>query len=111
MYRHSKATVATFDYIQDIFRAVVMKKKPFFILWDFNDNFHVNNNKINKIVKDNNFTQMINKPTRVTPTSSTLLDLAITDKPDAIHTCDVLQEIADHDLNNITVDVSQRGIL
>ncbi len=51
---------------------------------------------------------MIDKPTRVTPTSSTLLDLAITNKPDAIHTYDVvLQEIADHDLIIITVDVSK----
>ncbi len=54
---------------------------------------------------------MINKPTRITPTSSTLLDLAITNKPDAIHTCDVvLQEIVDHDLISITIDVSKPKI-
>ncbi len=51
---------------------------------------------------------MIDKPTRVTPTASTLLDLAITNKPDAIHTCDVvLQVISDHDLNSIIVGLSK----
>ena len=108
MYRHPKAIVTTFDYIQDIFRAVIVKNKPFFILGDFNDDLLANNNKMTKIIKNNNLTQIINKPTRVTPTSSTLLDLTITNKPDAIHTCDVvLQEIDDHDLISITVDVSK----
>lgn len=108
IYRHPKAPVATFDYIQDTFRVVSLKNKALFILGDFNDNVLANDNKIVKIIKNNKLTQIIDKPTRVTPTSSTLLDLAITNKPDAIRTCDVvLQDIADHDLISMTVDVSK----
>ncbi len=85
-----------------------MKNKALFILGDFNDNLLANDNKMNKIIKKNNLKQITDKPTRVTYTSSTLLDLAITNKPDAIHTYDVvLQEIADKDLISITVDVSK----
>ncbi len=87
IYRHPKAPVATFDYIQEIFRVVSLKNKALFILGDFNDNVLANDNKIIKIIKNNKLTQIIDKPTRVTPTSSTLLDLAITNKPDAIRAC------------------------
>ena len=53
-------------------------------------------------------TQIISKPTRVTPTSSTLLDLVITNKPDTICSWDVIpHEIADHDLISVAIDVSK----
>ncbi len=85
-----------------------MKNKALFILGDFNDNVLTKDNKIVKIIKNNKLTQIIDKPTRVTPTSSTLLDLTITNKPGAIRTSDVvLQDIADHVLISITVDVSK----
>ncbi len=108
IYCHPKAPVATFEYIQDVFRTTSMKNKALFILGYFNDNLLGDDNKMTKIIRNNKLTQIIDKPTRVTPTSSTLLDLAITNKPDAIHTCNVvLQEIADHDLISITVNVSK----
>ena len=108
MYRHPKATVAALDCIQDILRIICMKNKALFILGDLNNNVLAKDNKISKIIENNNLTQMVDKPTRVTPTSSTLLDLVITNKPDVIHSCDVVpQEIADHDLISITVDISK----
>ncbi len=61
MYRHPKATVATFDCIQDISRAVIVKSKSLFILGDFNDNLLVIDNKVTKIIKNNDLTQMIDK--------------------------------------------------
>ncbi len=106
IYCHPKATVATFDFIEDIFRAVIVRNKPLFLLGDFNDNLLANDFKIIEIIKYNNLTKMINKSTKVTPASLTLLDLAITNKPDAKHACDVVvQEIADHDFISITIDV------
>ena len=63
IYRHPKAPVATFDYIQEIFRVVSLKNKALFILGDFNDNVLANDNKIIKIIKNNKFTQIIDKPT------------------------------------------------
>lgn len=49
---------------------------------------------------------MIDKPTRTTSTSATLLDLIITNKPDAILSQDVVpQVIADHDLVSAVLNV------
>ncbi len=51
-------------------------------------------------------TQIINKPTRITSTSATLLDLVITNKPDVILSQDVVpQVIADHDLVYVVLNV------
>ncbi len=51
---------------------------------------------------------MINKSTRVTPISATLLDVAITNENDIIVTHDVvLQVIADHDLISVTINVTK----
>ena len=106
MYRHPKASATTFEYIQDVFKLISMKNKTFFILDDFNESLLVGNSKISKIIKTNKPIQVIDKPTRVTPTSSTLLNLIITNKPDTIYSCDVVpQEVADHDLISIAVDI------
>ena len=84
-----------------------MKNKALFILGDFIDNV-LAKDKISKIIENNKLTQMVDKPTGVTPTSSTLLYFVITNKPDIIHSCDVVQqEIPDHDLISITVDISK----
>ena len=106
MYRHPKASVTTFEYIQDVLRLIIMKNKTFFVLGDFNDNLLVSDSKVSKVINSNKLTQIIDKPTRVTATSSTLLDLAITNKPDTVLSHDVVpQEVADHDLISITVDI------
>ena len=106
MYRHPKASATAFECIQDVFRLISMKNKTFFILGDFNENLLVGNSKMSKIIKSNKLTQVIDKPTRITPTSSTLLDLVITNKPDTIYSCDVVpQEVANHDLISIAVDI------
>ncbi len=49
---------------------------------------------------------MIDEPTRVTPTSATLLDLVINNKPDLVLAQSVIpQVIADHDLISIKVNI------
>ncbi len=84
------------------------EEKSVFILGDFNDNLFAGNNRMAKIIKNNELTQIIDKPTRVTPTSSTLLDLAITNNPNAVCSWDVVpQEIADHDLISMVIDISK----
>lgn len=108
MYRHPKASATTFEYIQDMFRLISTKNKTLFILGDFNDNLLASNSRISKIIKGNKLTQIIDKATRITPTSSTLLDLAITNKPDTVCFCDVVpQEIADHDLISVMINISK----
>ena len=61
-----------------------------------------------KLIKSWKLTQLVNKSTRITHTSSPLLDLVIINKPVAVLSCDVVpQEIADHDLTGITVNISK----
>lgn len=108
MYRHPKAPMIAYDYIQDIFRELCLKNKTLYILGDFNDNLLVKDNRLTKLIKSSKLTQLVNKPTRVTPTSSTLLDLVITNKQSTVLTCDIVPlEIADHDLISITIDISK----
>ena len=108
VYRHPKVPSATFDYIQNILKTLCLKDKALFVLGDFNDNLFAKDNKMTKLIKSIKLTQLVNKPTRITHTSSTLLDLAITNKPSAMLSSDVVsQEIADHELTSITVDITK----
>ncbi len=106
VYRHPKALATSFDYIEDVFRMISLRGKSVFILGDFNDDMMMKGNTISKIIKNNKLTQIINQPTRTTPTSATLLDLVITNKPDVILSRDVVpQVIADHDLVSVVLNV------
>ncbi len=108
VYRHPKAPIASFNYIQDVFKTLCLKNKALYILGDFNDNLLLKDYKMTKLIKSSKLTQLVNKPTRVTRTSSTLIDLVITNKPSAVLSCDVVpQETADHDLTSITVDIKK----
>lgn len=103
VYRHPKALAASFDYIPDVFRMVRLRDKSVFILGDFNDDLFLKGN-INKIIKNN--TQVIDKATRTTSTSVTLLDLIITNKPDVLLSHDVVPlVIADHDHVSIVINI------
>ncbi len=51
---------------------------------------------------------MIHKPTRITPTSATLLNVAITNESNVIATHDVVPHVtADHELISVTVSVTK----
>ncbi len=87
---------------------IVLKHKALYVLGDFNDNLLDKDNKMTKLIKASKLTQLVNKPTRITHTSSALLDLIITNKPSDVLSCDVVpQEVADHDLTGITVNVTK----
>ena len=108
VYRHPKSLAVSFDYIQDVFKTVCLYNKKVFILGDFNDDLLTKGNRINKVIKSNSLTQIIDRPTRTTHTSATLLDLVITNTPDVIISHDVVPEvIADHDLVSVTVNVGK----
>ncbi len=84
VYRHPKAPVVSFDYVQDVFRQLCFSKIGFFVLGDFNNNLFVIVNKLSAIIGNIKLTQLTDEPTRVTPTSATLLDVIITNKPGLI---------------------------
>ena len=108
VYRHPHALNDSFDYILDIFRSMCLKNKPVFILGDFNDDLLTGNSKLEKIFKSIKLHQIIDKPTRVTSTTASLLDVIITNKLDMVIQSDVFPcEIADHDLISVKINISK----
>ena len=106
VYRHPKAPTQTYDYLLEVFSLMYLRNKSFYILGDLNDDMFSKSNKIGSILRDAKLFQVINKPTRITQTSSTLIDLIITNNLDMIIDSDVLPcEIADHELISITLDI------
>ena len=106
VYRHPKALVESFSYLSSIFRNMCLQKKPIFILGDFNDNFFANGNHMSKICKNLNLIQIIEKPTRITQQSRTLLDLIITNRVDMIVQSDVSPStIADHEAISMLINI------
>ena len=108
VYRHPKALTPSFDYLKATFKNVSLRKKPVFVLGDLNEDLLVPNNKLSKIIHQLNFCQTITKPTRITSTSSTLLDVVITNKQQMIVYSDVIScPIADHELVTLQIDISK----
>ncbi len=106
MYRHPKAHSISFDYIQDVLRHMLLRKKTLFLFDDLNDDLLLNNSKLSRIIKNNKLSQVIKKPTRITPTSATLLDVVITNKPHIVLSSDVIPHyVAYHDLITITINI------
>lgn len=107
-YRHPKATQESFIYFNDILKNMCLKNKPLFMLGDLNENILRCGNKLKVLINANRLHQIINKPTRVTPDSATLLDVLVTNKPDLIIHSDVLPKIvADHDLITATINITK----
>ena len=108
VYRHPKALTSSFDYMQEVFKVVCLRGKSVFIMGDFNDNMLVKGNRMSKIIRDNKLTQIIDKPTRITSHSATLLDLIITNKPEMILSNEVVPHvIADHHLVSVVINVKK----
>ncbi len=108
MYRHPKADTDSFHYITKVLRNMWLQKRTVFILGDLNDNLLAPNSRLSRIIGNHKLTQLIYKPTRVTPTSSTLFDVTITNRPDHVIHVDVVPGvIADHDLIRVTADISK----
>ncbi len=108
-YRHPKSTQQSFDYINDTLKNICLKNKPLFMFGDLNDDLFRYGNKLKTIINANRLHQIINKPTRVTPNSATLLDILVTNKPELIiHRDAVPKIIADHDLITATINITKR---
>ena len=69
LYRHPNTPVNTFDYIHNVLQAVSMENKKFFLLGDLNDDQLQSRSKVKNIVNLLNCSQVIDKPTRITPHS------------------------------------------
>ena len=106
VYHHPLALNNSFNNFSDGFTTMCLRNKPLLILGDFNDDQFLPDNKIRKITQALHLTQLIKKATRITSSSSTLIDLAITNRSDFIIHSDVLPcPVGDHELLNITINV------
>ena len=106
VYRHPHALSNTFDYLSEIFRFMNLKNKPLIIVGDFNDNLLIANNKIGKIIQTLNLSQLVKEPTRITTSSSSLIDLIITNKPKFVIKSNVLAcPVGDHELLTVVVNI------
>lgn len=73
-YRHPHSSVDTFNYIEEILKFITLRNKAFYVLGDFNYNILSKNNKMENIIFNAKLTQLIDKPTRTTSCSATLID-------------------------------------
>lgn len=106
IYRHPHALADSFQYISDIFKIMLLKNKPLFILGDLNNNMLNPNAELSRIIKSLKLSQVIDKPTRITPVSKSLIDVLITNKADMLITADVLPcFVADHELISAEIDI------
>ena len=108
LYRHPKSLARTFDYISDVLQVLSLRDKPLYVCGDFNDNFLHVNSKVRQILLNTKLTQLIDKPTRITATSATLIDMAITNKPKSVmHSDSIPCYIGDHELITLTINLKK----
>ena len=108
VYRHPKALTSSFEYLTRVFKNICLRKKPVFILGDLNEDLLVPNNRLHKVIHQLSLFQIITKPTRITSTSSTLLDVIITNKKQMIIYSDPVRcPIADHELLTLEIDINK----
>ena len=78
-----------------------IEEKEVMILGDFNVNFLAKNNhaEFKAILNIHGFKQIIKKPTRVTCTTKSLIDIILSNKPEFVKLSDVIPlSIGNHDL-------------
>jgi hypothetical protein len=101
IYRLPGASVDSFSNIEQLIKLIDDENKEFYMFGDLNANmFDVSNNatkNLNSIIELYQLTQTISSPTRVTMTTSTLLDVCHTPTPDKLVFSKVVQiAISDH---------------
>ncbi len=104
IHRHPKAPQETFDYLHEVLRHLSLRNKGLYVLGDLNDDWLTSGNKLSA----KKLYQIIDKPTRVTPQSATLLDILITNKQHTIiHTDVTPSTIADDDQITAMINITK----
>ena len=101
IYRPPSATVESFSQIESLLKNVDNENKEIYLLGDLNCNLLDQSNSsakhLHSIMQLYQLTQVIDKPTRITESSSTLLDVCITSCPERIAFHDVIHMgVSDH---------------
>ena len=87
------------------------EQRDFYLLGDLNCNMHDgsnhNSSTLTIILDIYGLSQLISEPTRITPISSTLIDLCVTSSPEKISKAGVVHlSISDHSLVFMTLKIS-----
>ncbi len=108
VYRHPKASQDTFDYKNNTFRGMCLKNRCLYMLGDLDGDLLAIDNKLSTIISMNKQHQIVDKPTRITSQSATLLDVVVTNKRNTVPHVDVTPNIIDnHDLITATIGISK----
>lgn len=96
VYRQPKASVQSFEYIEERLREAITLEKNLYILGDFNDD-QMKSSKLKQIIKRLGLQQLIKSATRITHDTQTLLDLIISNNPSSIVSTHVeANSLSDH---------------
>ena len=100
IYRPPSSPASWNDNIETVLETLYAENKEIILFGDFNFNF-VNSNSVNsrwnRIINTFNLNQLITQPTRVTQTSSSIIDHIYTNTPQNIcHTAVPVLSISDH---------------
>ena len=106
IYRPPNANAEFFDHLEKLIKQIDDENKEMYILGDLNCNllgkktlFNMQTNKLNSLCELYQLSQLINEPTRVTMTTSSLIDHVVTNTPEKIsHSGVVHTGISDHSL-------------
>jgi endonuclease/exonuclease/phosphatase family metal-dependent hydrolase len=105
IYRPSNATAELFDHLEKLIKQID-ENKEMYILGDLNCNllqekslFNIPTKKLDSLYELYQLTQLINEPTRITITTTSLIDHIVTNTPEKIsHSGVVHTGISDHSL-------------
>ena len=107
IYRPPSSKALSFNHIDQTLTYMSSLKKDIYALGDLNDN-QFKPNKISTILHRLRLHQLITEPTRISKTSSTLIDLIITNNKESVLNVSVLPSIADHHEIGCTIDIRKK---
>ena len=109
MYRHPRSTVDFYQYFEDFLIQIDNPRYDSVLTGDFNIDYSKVNDqsspacKLNELLSTYGLSQTIKSPTRITDSSSTIIDLTITNTKNYTSGVGVVS-VADHLLNFIILD-------
>ena len=101
-YRPPDSNIAIFDKVEALFQSLEFTSKDVIFYGDLNcdllkDPLSSNAKRLQCLAEDFNLKQTVDKPTRVTPTSATLIDVIYSSNPEKLTFCDVIPlSMSDH---------------
>ena len=109
-YKPPNSPQDIFQQFESLIDKVDSEQKDFYLLGDLNcnmqDGSNHNSSTLTNILDIYGLSQLISEPTRITPTSSTLIDLCITNSPEKIPKAGVVHlGISDHSLVFMTLKI------